>query len=225
MFKWFVNKSVGSERNIMSSGGSLIILSALLLALMSNPARSETTVYSWQDESGALSFSDNPANAPSDALMDILSHGEEIQTVSETESTQIVAPQPPEPVLMIVTQGEFAVRLVEELGLAEEPTADEAADILVSARISPKLGQWDLDQPMSPELTVRLRKLTVAAADRGWITLTPEQSLLAFDTASALMGLTIPVTTDVKETSYAPVPIAETPPLVYVETPPPAIYP
>ena len=57
---------------------------------------------------------------------------------------------------------------------------------------------------MSPELTVRLRKLTVAAADRGWITLTPEQGLLAFDTASALVGLTIPVTTGVEETSCTP---------------------
>jgi hypothetical protein len=225
MFKWFINKKAGSERNIMSSGESLTMLSVLFLALMSSPASSETTVYSWQDENGTLSFSDNPTNAPSDAESNVLAQGAETQTLSETVPTPVVAPQPPEPAPTIVTQGEFAVRLVEELGLAEDPTEEEAAEFLTSARISPKLGQWEMDQPMSPELTVRLRKLTVAAADRGWITLTPEQGLLAFDTASALMGLTIPVTTGVEEPSYSPVQIAETPPLVYVETPPPAIYP
>src|SRR6266436_6411953 len=148
MSKWFVNKKDGSERNIMSSGTSLIMLSALFLTFMSSPASSETTIYSWQEESGALSFSDNPTNAPSDAEMNVLAQGAETQAFPETVSSQVVAPQPPGPAPMIVTQGEFAVRLVEELGLAEDPIEEEAADLLTSARISPKLGQWELDQPM-----------------------------------------------------------------------------
>ena len=103
MFKWFINKKAGSERNIMSSGGSLTVLSVLFLTLMTSPASSETTVYSWQDENGTLSFSDNPTNAPSDAESNVLAQGAETQTVSETESTQVEAAQSPEPAPMIVT--------------------------------------------------------------------------------------------------------------------------
>lgn len=225
MFQRFLNKSFTSERTSMLSRGSFITFSALLFILISDPARSETAIYAWQDVNGVIAFSDNPSNAPNDAQVKVLSQDSQPQTVSETVSAQLVAPQLPEPSPRVVTQGEFAVQLVEELGLADQPTAEEAADLLTSIRISPRLGQWELNQPMSPELTVRLRKLTVAAAEMEWITLTPEQVLLAFDTASALLGLTIPVTAGLEGPSDSPYPIAEAPPLVYVVTPPPDIYP
>jgi hypothetical protein len=218
------------NKTIETSGKPPIVFLALGLILMASPARSETTIYGWQDESGAISYSDDPTNVPSNAERKTLSQIVEQEAISEPVSepgpTEIVAPSSPEPLPRTVTEGELAVRLVEELGLADDPTETEAIDLLTSARISPKLGQWDLDQPVESELTVRLRRLTVAAAEQGRITLSPEQSLLAFDTASALLGLDIPVAPLPEETTSATAyPIAETPSLVYVNAPPPDIYP
>ncbi len=226
-----VTKTISSRFSVMLaraalfSRRSLITFSVLVFILISAPAHSASTLYMWQDASGAISISDNPANAPSDAHLKVMSVYSNPQTVSETDSTETVTPQVPEPSPRIVTQGEFAIQLVEELGLGDEPTAEDAADILTNVLISPRLGQWELDQPMTPELAVRLRELTVAAAEMGRITLSPEQVLLAFDTTAAQLGLTIPETIGSEETSESPYPIAETPALVSVESPPPDIYP
>ncbi len=225
MNQWFPNKSPTWVKSAMFSRVSFITFWITLFLLVSAPAHSAMTIYSWQDASGVIAFSDNPANAPGDAQVEVLSEDSGPQPVSETDSSETVAAQMPERPSRVVTQGEFAIQLVKELGLGEDPTAEEAADLLTSVRISPRLGRWELDRPMTPELTARLRKLTVAAAEMGWITLTPAQVLLAFDTTAALLGLTIPVTTSPEETPDSVYPIAEAPPLVSVEPPPLDIYP
>jgi len=207
------------------SRASFVTLLVLFCMLISFPAYSATPIYTWQDASGTIVYTDNPENAPSNTQVKVLSKDSSPQTSSETGYTQTPAPQLPETSLGVVTQGEFAIQLVEELGLADVPTAEEAADLLMSALISPRLGRWELNQPMNPELTLRLRKLAIAAAERGWIALSPEQVLLAFDTTSALLSLTIPETADPEEVSDSPYPIAEMPPLVSVEPPPTDIYP
>ena len=209
----------------MLSRLSFIAIVPLFSVLVSVPDYSAAAVYEWEDANGVITYSDNPEKAPSNVEVKILSQDSKPQTVSEPESVQIAAPELQEPSSRVVTQGEFAIELVEELGLADAPTADAATDLLSSVRISPRLGQWELEEPMSSELTARLRKLTVAAAEMGWITLTPEQVLLAFDTASALLGLSLPVTAYPDEASASPYPITEVPPLVYVAPPPPDLYP
>jgi hypothetical protein len=124
-----------------------------------------------------------------------------------------------------VTQGEFAVQLAEELGLSDDADARAAADILSQVRIAPQLGQWNLDDPLTPELTYRLRRLTVAAAEAGWITVTPEQGLLAFDAAAALLGVTVPPDADTWDQASRDFTVADSPPLVYAGAPPPDLYP
>lgn len=208
----------------MFSRASFITFLITLFILISSPAHSATPIYAWQDTNGVITFSDNPANAPRDAHVEVWAEYSNPQTVSETPPIETVPAEVPEQSLQVVTQGEFAIQLVRELGLGEQPSAKEAVDILTSVRIAPPLGRWEPDQPMTPELTVRLRTLTVAAAKMGWITITPEQALLAFDTAAALLDVPIPVTKspDTSESSY---PIVEVPPLVYLYPPPPAVYP
>jgi hypothetical protein len=194
----------------------------LYIIMMSVPAHADGAVYSWQDADGVTTFTDDPSLAPSDAKVKVFQ-----SSMRSTASAETPAPSTPSQPSQIATEGEFAVQLVEELGLSEDPTAGEAADILTEIRIVPRLGQWELDQPMTEELTSRLRMLAVAAAESGRLLLSSEEVLLAFDTTAALLGLTIPVTPleEASETvSEAPYPLAEAPPLVYVTTPPPAVY-
>ena len=193
--------------------------------LLSVPAHASTPNYSWQDASEVITFSDITANVPSDAQVKLFStEYSDPEAVAETGLTETDAAEIPERPLMVVTQGEFAIQLVRELGLGKPSSGKEAADILTSVRIAPQLGLWELDQPMTPELTTRLRTLTVAASKRGWITTTPEQVLLAFDTAAALLDAPIPVTPS-PETPESPYSNVEAPPMVYLYPPPPGIYP
>jgi hypothetical protein len=204
----------------MFSRISYVALFAAFFILISY-ARSTASVYSWQDADGVVTFTDDLSKAPSDARIKILS----ADTRPESGSTEPAATPAPKQPSRVPTEGDFVVRLVEELGLSDNPTAEEAADILTEIRVAPQLGRWELDRPMAEELTVRLRKLTVAAAESGRITLTPDEVLLAFDTTAALLGLTIPVTIEPEDASQGPLPLAETPPLVYVAPPPAVIYP
>src|SRR5262249_40436300 len=130
----------------------VVFLSVLFLKMaLSAAAYSETSVYSWQDEDGVTTFTDDLSRVPSGAKVKVLQTSERPRTGS-TKTTPGELPRQP---VRIATEGEFAVQLVEELGLSEDPTEEEAADILTDIRIVPRLGQWELNQPMTEELTSR----------------------------------------------------------------------
>lgn len=201
-----------------------IILFGLSTFLISTPAHS-TTIYTWKDANGVVTYSDDPTPAPMGAQIRVLSDYSAPETVSETGLAETTAAQAAEFPAQVVTQGVFAVQLVKELGLGDAPTEKEAADILTNVRIAPRLGRWELDHPMSPELTIRLRNLAIAASDTGRIGLTSDQVLLAFDTTAALLGVAIPVPSAPEEAPPPPYSLAEVPPVVSLEPPPPDIYP
>ena len=203
-------------------------LFVFLAVVIATPVPAETTIYSWRDANGVLTYSNSPAELPGNAQVFV--RAETPTPSGQPESpgnalTGTAPPQTPERPLYTATQGEFAAQLVKELGLGEPADAGQAADTLAGLRIAPALGQWLFDQPMTPELTTRLRRLTVAAADRGAITLTPEQALLAFDTTAALLNVDIPTPTDQDIVSYAPYPMTDMPPLVDFYQPPPLFSP
>jgi hypothetical protein len=114
---------------------------------------------------GVITFTDDLSNAPSNARIKVISAETRPQPVS-TGSTEPASAPVPKPPSRVATEGEFVVVLVEELGLSDNPTEEEAAGILTDILITPRLGQWKLDRPMTEDLTVRLRTLAVAAPSR-----------------------------------------------------------
>jgi hypothetical protein len=213
-----------------SSFLALLGLTVLPAAVVLTPASSTASIYSWRDANGVVTYSNTPPAVTTNAPVAVL--------VTETAPPEppgvatagpmladAVQPQPPDPSPYVATQGDFVVQLVRELGLGEPADAGEAADVLTNLRIVPPLGIWRFDQPMTPELTIRLRQLSVAAADRGEIDITPEQALLAFDTAAALLHVDIPAPTDQASISDDPYPIADMPPLIDFYQPAPVFYP
>src|SRR5579863_206638 len=203
---------------------SFIPILILLFTLRTAPAYSAPSLDASQDSRKVATDSNSPANAPTDAQIKDLSKESDTRTGSEADSIEAPEGKIPERPSHVATQGEFAIQLVEELGLSNKTGAKEAADILTSVRISPQLGRWELDQPMTPELAGRLRTLTVAAAQKGRITITSEQALLAFDTAAALLDAPIPMTPAPK-TPESPPPIVETPPVAAAPAPDIAVSP
>lgn len=210
---------------------------AFLAFLIVTPAPSMASIYSWKDANGVVTYSNNPTEAPNNSQMIVRSEESiEVGGVGEVGGAGLPA-QPgrtfadtagtptPERPPRLATQGEFATQLVTELGLGSPADAGQAADILTGLRITPMLGDWAFDQPMTPELTLRLRQLTVAAADRGSITLTQEQALLAFDTTAALLNVEIPAPAEPNMVSDAPYPITEMPPLIDFYPPEPPYFP
>jgi hypothetical protein len=199
----------------------LVLFSFLLLT----PAYSSAEIYSWKDANGVRTYSNDASQAPADAHVMVRTANATSNAAFEPASGDTAPPPIPERPLHVATQGVFAMQLVRELGLEQSAQAEEAADLLTSVRIAPPRGEWLFDQPMTPELTGRLRQLTVAAATMGWLTLTPEQALLAFDTTAALLNVGIPAPTDQEMVSTAPYPIAEMPPLLDFYAPVPIFFP
>ncbi|NOY84628.1 MAG: hypothetical protein GXO96_07380, partial [Nitrospirae bacterium] len=180
---------------------------------------------------GVLAFSDDPTLAPKGVKAEVWSLSSE-QNISIIRRTKRLGKLPPEIVptkrveedrlqisIPVVSQGAFAVQLVRELGLAQNISYEEAAETLSEIRISPTLGDWALDRAMTPTLTTRLRTLSVSATQMGWLLITPEQALLAFDTAAALTGLPIPQITETENRDVSN-PLISVLPLVYISPPP-----
>jgi len=213
-----------------SSVTGLLVLCILPAAFVLRPASSTASIYSWRDSSGVTTYSNNPPTNSGNAQVAVrTTEPAPLERLGPASSGTMLAnadqPQIPERSPYMATQAEFAVQLVKELGLGQPADASQAADVLTNLRIVPALGEWNFDQPMTPELTIRLRQLTVAAAGRGAITITPEQALLAFDTTAALLNVDIPASNDQDTVSDAPYPIADLPPLIDFSSPPPSFYP
>jgi len=196
------------------------VLMVLLSIVVMEAALSE--IYIWKDSEGITTFSDNPSIAPDPAKVDLWSERTSVGAVSERDLSGVDSEGTLEEPQGNVTQGEFAIQLARELGLGENLGPKEAAQILSDIRIAPILGNWELDKALTPDLTSRLRTLTVAAAQMQWITIKPEQALMAFDTTSALLGVDIPLVED-KEAPESSQPLVDIPPLVYISPPPPLI--
>jgi Domain of unknown function (DUF4124) len=216
---------IKKERGYAVRNASFLILLILPVAVILTPAFSSASIYSWRDANGVLTYSNAPQAIPSDAQV-VVRTAEAIPPVSSgIELASTAEPQMPERSPYEATEGEFIIQLARELGLGQPTDDEEAADALTNLRIAPPLGVWRFNQPMTPELTIRLRQLTVAAADRGAISITPEQALLAFDTAAALLNVDIPAVADQATIPDDPYPIADMPPLIGFYQPAPVFSP
>ncbi|MFQ5579852.1 MAG: DUF4124 domain-containing protein [Nitrospiria bacterium] len=171
--------------------GFVVVQVIAVLAMMIGLA--DSTVYTWQDETGALTFSDDPNSAPAGVQAKVFINESTRMEVSEARLSEKVPGQHDAVPSTIPTQGEFAVHLARELGYSgDQTTPEEAARILSDIPIIPPFGGWDLDAAMTPEITSRLRAATIMAPQKGWISVTPEQARHAFDSAAALLGVPIP---------------------------------
>ena len=170
---------------------------APLLLIVPTLALADVAVYSWRNADGTMTFTDNPALAPRNAAVDVRAYATASDEVART-----------------ATQREFAHRLAIELGLGNRFTAEQAAEALAEVGITPPLGTWDLDAPMTLALVERLRTLTVAAALGGKIALDVDRAVIAFESTAALVGIKIRDATAVAPESPAETPTAAAP--VYV---------
>jgi hypothetical protein len=77
-----------------------------------------------------------------------------------------------------VSEGNFAVKLVEVLKLGTAKNEAEAENILASAGIAPKNG-WIPDYPLTPDIIGEVRKGIGVALDSGKIAMAKDEVLLA----------------------------------------------
>ncbi len=185
------------------------ISSLALLTLLLAPAHS--AVYIWKDVKGVTNFTDDRTKIPDGVRFEVRTYG--APALAAEPSAQGA-----------VTQGEFARQLAAELGLGSNLAEEQAADTLSRVRIGPRLGEWELDAPLTRALLSRLRKLTVGAAQAGTISLAPEEALFAFDSARSLVGVSIRQATGPRASAPAQPGAVPAPVTVYVVPPPPVVY-
>lgn len=170
---------------------SLFVLLALLLTMTVSPAYS--TIYVWKDANGVNNATDDPRRIPSGVQVRTLSYDAvtpaKTETLASVNESETWIPTTEAKTSDHVSQGEFAVLLAAELGLGDGLGPQEAAEVLADALIAPRLGNWDLNAPMTQGLLDRLGSLTLAAARAGRIPITPDEARFAFDSATALAGI------------------------------------
>ncbi len=189
-----------------------LFLAATLICFASvlPSAFADSSVYSWRDKNGTMTFSDNPTLAPKGAAVEVRSY-----ITSAASGDGFATP---------IMQRAFAQRLAVELGLGDDLTAEQAAATLAKVGIAPGLGRWHLDEPMTTSLTERLRILTAGAAVAGRIALDPEQAVIAFDSTVALVGVKIRGAAAPQTTAPEPVVAEPAPQPVYVTPVAPVVY-
>ena len=170
---------------------SSLVLLVALLSMMVSPAYS--TIYVWKDANGVNNATDEPRRIPSGVRVQTLSYDAvtpaEKETLASVNESETWIPTTEAKTSDHVSQGEFAALLAAELGLGDGLSPQAAADVLADALIAPRLGNWDLDAPMTQGLLDRLGNLTLAAAKAGRIPIGLDEARFAFDSATALAGI------------------------------------
>jgi hypothetical protein len=189
----------------------LITAATLICFVLLLPcASADSSIYSWRDKNGTMTFSDNPALAPKGIAVEVRSY-----FTSAVSDEGVAAP---------IAQRAFARRLAIELGLGDTLTPEQAAATLAKVGIAPQLGRWHLDEPMTSSLIERLRTLTAGAAVARRIALDPEQAVIAFDSAVALVGIKIRGAAALQPPAPEPVVAEPAPQPVYVTPAAPVVY-
>ena len=162
-----------------------------LFAIAVSPAYS--TIYVWKDANGVNNATDDPRRIPSGVRIQTLSYDAvtpaKKETLASVNESETWIPTTEAKTSDHVSQGEFAALLAAELGLGDGLSPQAAADVLADALIAPRLGKWDLDAPMTQGLLDRLGNLTLAAAKAGRIPIGLDEARFAFDSATALAGI------------------------------------
>ncbi len=170
---------------------SSLVLLVALLSMMVSPAYS--TIYVWKDANGVNNATDDPRRIPSGVRVRTLSYDAvtpaKKETLASVNETETWIPTTEAKTSDHVSQGEFAALLAAELGLGDGLSSQAAADVLSGALIGPRLGKWELNAPMTQGLLDRLGNLTLAAARAGRIPIGLDEARFAFDSATALAGI------------------------------------
>jgi hypothetical protein len=90
----------------------------------------------------------------------------------------------------LISEGEFALKLVSGLKLGAPSSEVQAEDMLMAVGIAPKNG-WIADYPMTPIIIGQVRNAVVAAAASNKIPMEKDEALKTFEGLTAEFGLAI----------------------------------
>ncbi len=174
----------------------------MVLTFASAPSAS---VYKWVDERRVVNYSDNYSRVPPH-------YRNKVATLSQTspEDEKVGAlsgktpTQTPPVAQPLVREGDFAIKLAEELKIGKPESEAEAESLLTSVGIAPKNG-WIADYPVTPDVIAELEDAIGEVADAGILPMGKDEALKAFRTAG--LELELPIVAEVSD--------------LYAETPPP----
>jgi len=145
--------------------------------------------------------------APALALLLALSPAGLLQAKQTTNAPPPVAPP-------VVREGDFAIKLVNALGIATPDNETEAENMLASAGIAPKNG-WISDYPVTPDILGELEDGVATAADSHRLPMGKDEALEVLGSLSAELGLHV--------LSHRPRDYGETPPATSPRYPEPTV--
>jgi hypothetical protein len=100
------------------------------------------------------------------------------------------ASQAPSVAQPLVREGDFAMKLAEQLKLGPAQNEAEAESILTSTGIAPKNG-WIADYPVTPDVIGELQNAVGEAAESGRLSISKDEAASAFEDLASAEGLPI----------------------------------
>ena len=171
---------------------------APVLFLLIFASSASATIYKWQDERGVLNFTDDIDNVPAAYQSDVARieipkappQPPSQRTVAYPASGESRMKNPPPVAQVLVREGDFAIRLVEALGIGRTRNEAEAESILASAGITPRNG-WIADYPVTPDIVGELQDSILAAVDSGMLAMKEDEAMRVFQDLTAQQGLPV----------------------------------
>ena len=159
------------------------------------------TLYKWVDERGVVNFADDLDKVPPVYRNSV----EELKapkmppqpffqvppekTVVNTQSGKASTQAPPI-AQTLIREGDFAMKLVNQLKLGTAQNEAEAESTLASSGIAPKNG-WIADYPVTPDIIGELQKAISDAADSGRLAIAKDEAMKTFQDLTAEAGLSV----------------------------------
>lgn len=179
----------------------MIFLLFLLVFASSSPA----AVYRWEDQGGAVNFTDDYSKVPlayHDSVQEINIPKRQRLTPSQVSVAQSTTQGPPISQTLI-REGDFAINLAESLRLGRASSEVEAESLLASAGISPKNG-WIADYPVTPDIIGELQNSIGVAADSGRLSMNKDAAMKALLDLNVQEGLPVSVGSESQGTEAEP---------------------
>ena len=159
------------------------------------------TLYKWVDERGVVNFADDLDKVPPvyrNSVEELKAPKMPTQpffqvppekTVVNTQSGKASTQAPPI-AQTLIREGDFAMKLVDQLKLGTAQNEAEAESTLASSGIAPKNG-WIADYPVTPDIIGELQKAINDAADSGRLAIAKNEAMKTFQDLTGEAGLSV----------------------------------
>ena len=172
-----------------------------VLSLFVFASSASAALYKWVDEGGVVNFADDLDKVPPvyrNSVEELKAPKMPTQPFFQVPPEKAVvtaqsgkaSTQAPPIAQTLIREGDFAMKLVNQLKIGTAQNEAEAESTLASSGIAPKNG-WIADYPLTPDIIGELQRAISDAADSGRLAIAKDEAMKTFQDLTAEAGLSV----------------------------------